>query len=187
MKKPLFHTLGALLIAAPLFGQLPPGLPPAADPLVSNGELKWFTLTETRAEVSKQFGLPTLANSLGSDFEVWQFQIGPIDDEGFSHQLVFRKSTGTLISITRNFASEKNVDHLLPEGESTTYFFPDDAGKPAYGVRVRKLPGGRLLIAQGVSKPGQLTSQILMIRESEVSQFFPWLARQMQLRTSSKR
>jgi hypothetical protein len=154
--------MGVLLLAAPLLSQ--------------SGE-HLFRLSETRAEVSKQLGLPVMVASFGDDFEAWQYQIGPVEEEGFSHQLVFRKSTGTLISVARNYETARNVDDLFPPSETTTHSYPN-AEKPEYNVRVRQLSGERLLIAMGVSKPGERTGQIFLIKQSELRFFYPWLAAQ---------
>jgi hypothetical protein len=157
---------GVLLLAAPLFAQS------------ANLSDYGFRLSETRSEISKQLGLPVLAAPFGDDFESWQYQIGPTEEEGYSHQFVFRKSTGTLISMARNYQPERNVDDLFPSAETTTHFYPN-AEKPTFSVRVRRLSGARLLIAMGVSKPGQNTGQVFLIRETEVRFFLPWLAPQL--------
>ena len=177
MKSSLARLAGVLLLAAPLW----PQLPAASDPVVSKGRFEWFRLSETRAEVAKQLGLPAMVAGFGADFESWQYQLGPADDEeGFSHQLVFRKSTGELISVARNFAPERSVDELFPVSESNTYFYPN-ADEPRLSVCVRKLSGERLLLAIGVSKPGQPTGQIFLIRQTELRVFYPWLADQLHI------
>lgn len=169
-----FVFIAVVLFAAPLLAQLPA----ASDPVVSRGEFQWFQLSENRSAVAKQLGLPAMSAPFGSDFEAWQYQVGPTEEEGFSHQFVFRKSTGTLIFVTRNYAAERNVDELFPAAETTTHYYPD-AAKPAFSVRVRHLSGGRLLIAGGVTAPGQNTGQILLVRATELQFFYPWLATQL--------
>ena len=161
---------GVLLCAAPLFCQ--------TDPVVKEGQLDWFRLTESRTDVAKQLGLPKMVAAFGADFESWQYQLGEVEEEGFSHQLVFRKSTGELISIARNYATERTVDEWFPAGETVAYFYPASE-KPEYSVRVRKLSGDRLLLAMGISKPGQVTGQVFLIRASELQAFYPWLAIQL--------
>jgi hypothetical protein len=175
----LVSLMGVLLCAAPLFSAaLDSKLPAAADPVMEKGELKWFLLTETKAEVSKQLGLPVMAAAFGADFDSWQYQIGPTEEEGYSHQLVFRKSTGTLISVARNYEPEREVDALFPDAQTTTHFYPN-AAKPEFRVRVRKLSGGRLLLGIGISKAGEKTGQIFMIRREDLRYFYPWLAEQL--------
>ena len=178
MKTGLVSLMGVLLCAAPLFSQLPAASAPVIDPGIAKGEIRWFQLTETKQQVAKQLGLPVLAAPFGADFEGWQYQIGPTEEEGYSHQLVFRKSTGTLISVARNFEPQREVDDLFPEALAKTYFYPS-AAKPEFKIRVRKLTGGRLLLAMGVSKPGEKTGQIFLIRQEEVGVFYPWLSAQL--------
>lgn len=163
-----FVFMAGVLFAATLLAQLPA----AADPVFLQGEFHWFQMSETRAAVAKQLGLPTMSAPFVSDFETWQYQIGPTEEEGFSHQFVFRKSTGTLIFVTRNYAAERNVDELFPAAETITHYYPD-AAKPAFSVRVRHLSGGNLLIAGGVAAPGQSTGQILLVKATEVQFFLP--------------
>lgn len=151
--------LGALLLAAPLFSQ--------------NVEVLPFQLTESRAQVRQKLGQPALVVPAG-DFESWQYQVGVEDNHEFSHVLLFRVSTGELLSATRNWEQECSVDELFPAAESRVYYFPD-AQHPEYGVRVRRLSGGRVLMAMGSAKAGQPTGQVVMIRESELAIFHPWL------------
>jgi len=176
--KAAYLLAGVLLYAAPLFSQQTATLPASADPTVLKGELKWFSLTENRTEVAKEMGLPVMAAPVGPELEAWQFQLGPTEEEGFSHQFVFSKATGTLVSVTRNYEPEREVDSFFPAAETKAYFYPN-AAKPEYRVRVRRLSGARLLIAMGVSKPGESTGQILLIRETELIRFYPWLAAQL--------
>ena len=162
---------GVLLMAAPLFSQ--------TDPLLKDGapEPAWFQLTEDGEQVSKLLGKPTNVAEFGKDFVSWQFQIGSGHDD-FSHVAVFRKSEGKLISITREYEPESNVDGLFPPSQTTACFFPD-AANPKFAVRVRRLSGGRLLMAMGTSKPGQKTGQLLLIRETELGNFYSWIAAQL--------
>ena len=70
------------------------------------------------------------------------------------------------------------MDEWFPAAETVAYFYPATE-KPEYSVRVRKLSGDRLLLAMGISKPGQVTGQVFMIRASELQAFYPWLAIQL--------
>ncbi len=165
---------GVLFCAAPLFAQLPA----AADPTLDKGELQWFHLGESRADVAKQLGLPRMVAPVGADFEAWQYQLGEVEEEGYSHHLVFRKSTGELISVARNYFPERTVDTWFPADKTEVHFYPSK-DKPEFSVRLRKLPGDRFLLAMGTSKPGQVTGQIFLIREAELAAFYPWLAAQL--------
>lgn len=165
---------GVLLCAAPLFSQLPE----ATDPVVKGGEFRWFLLNETRSDVAGMLGQPRMVAGFGADYEAWQYQIGPVEEEGFSHQVVFRKSTGVVISVARNYVAEREVDEYFPAAETKAHFYPS-ATKPEFSVRVRQVPGDRLLVAMGVSRAGQQTGQILLIRRSALRAFLPWLADQL--------
>ena len=155
--------LGALLIAAPVFSQ--------------EQDVLAFQLTETSAQVVQRLGRPALVAPAG-EFESWQYQIGVEDNHEFSHMLLFRVSTGELVSVTRNWEQERTVDEFFPVSESKVYYYPD-AEHREYGVRVRHLSGGRLLIAMGSTKPGDVTGQVVLIREAELQHFHGWLAKQL--------
>ncbi len=155
--------LGALLIAAPVFSQ--------------EQYVLAFQLNETSAQVVQRLGRPALVAPAG-EFESWQYQIGIEDNHEFSHVLLFRVSTGELLSVTRNWEQERTVDEFFPAAESKVYYYPD-AEHREYGVRVRHLSGGRLLIAMGSTKAGDPTGQIVLIRESELQHFHGWLAKQL--------
>ena len=165
---PIFGA--ALFLAAPLASQTQP----KADPQIRQGKLTWFLLTENMPGVMRAMGQPKVIADFGNDYQSWQYQIGGIDGHDFSHILVFRKSSKTLVSVARNYEPERAVDALLPAAETTVHHYPDAAG-PQYSIRVRRLAGGRVLMAMGTSKPGQHTGQLVLIRESELRFFYPWL------------
>src|SRR5258708_945870 len=157
---------GALLLAAPLFSQIPA----ASDPQIRKGAIVWFELKETTEQVTRMLGHPTLVADFGPDLLSWQYQIDNEDHDEFSHQLVFRKSDHALISITRTYSVERNVDELFPAGETTVYHYPN-AETPQYSVRLRRLPNGRVLMAMGSAKPGQTTTQLELVRQAELPTF----------------
>lgn len=165
--------LGALLAAASCFSQTP-----MADPQVKGGELVWFSMSTTKEQVFKALGPPAMIAPFGSDFESWQYKLGNVDHDDFSHQIVFRKSNQSLVSITRNYDPEKTVDILFPATIATVHHFPN-AEKPQFSIRVRPLADGSYLMAMGISKPGQVTGQVVMMRASEVQHFYPWLSAQL--------
>jgi hypothetical protein len=164
------RLVGALLTAAPLFSQS------GADPAVVKGRVQWLTLGESREDLARAMGPPRMIAPFGADFVAYQYQIGGVDHHDYSHQVVVRRSDGTVVSITRNYEPEIVVDEFFPEPETSAYRCQECGG---YSVRVRKLSGGRLLLAMGVSRPGQRTGQLLLIRESELRVFLPWLAAEM--------
>jgi hypothetical protein len=151
--------LGALLLAAPVFSQ--------------QENLLEFQLTENSDSVLKKLGKPTMVSQTG-DLEAWQYQIGLEDNHEYSHILLFRISSGQLVSLTRNWEQERTVDELFQYAESKVYYYPD-ADRREYAVRVQRLSGGRVLLAMGASKDGDPTAQVVLIRESELQQFHPWL------------
>jgi hypothetical protein len=166
---------GVLLVSATL---LFPQSPAAADPRERDGKLLWFELSERPEEVAAVLGRPANVVDFGLNFQSWQYQIGNVDHHEFSHELVFRKPGSTLISVTRNYEPEENVDRLFPPAQTRTYHYADE-GRPQYSVRVRRLSAGTLLMAMGTSAPGQKTGQIVLIRESELRFFHPWLFEQL--------
>ena len=166
--------LGALLTAAPLLSQAREWM----EPHLAGGQFQWFLLAETRTEVHQRLGPPAMAAEFG-DYRSWQYRFDEeIDHEDFSHAFVFRKSDGKLISVSRTYATERNVDGLFPAAQTMVARF-SDSGKPPFNVRVRRLPGGRLLMAMGTSKPGQTTGQLVLILESELPHFYPWIEEQL--------
>ncbi len=173
--------MGPLLFAAVLSSQIRP----AADPQLRNGEPVWFLLTETKDQVKRALGPPKAVAAFGQDFLSWQYQIGNADQEEFSHQVVFRESTREIVSITRNYEPERNVDTLFPPAETTVHHYPD-AEKPQFGLRLRHLTGGRVLMAMGTSKPGQVTGQLVLMRESELRFFYPWISEQLTRRHDTR-
>lgn len=160
----------ALLTAAPIFSQ-----PPVwSDPRVSKRDIRWFRLTENPLDVRNLLGQPSMVAEFG-DYRSWQYKLGEGDHDDFSHTLVFRKSDGRLVSISRNYNPERNVDALFP-AKSTSVSWRPVTGQPDFPMMVRRLSNGRVLIGVGISKPGQPTGQIVLIREDELSHFYPWLA-----------
>lgn len=163
MKTEQIRTLWVLLLAAaPVFSQ----------------DITGLSLMETRADVTRLLGPPARVESSG-DFESWQYQIGVEDRHEFSHLLLFRISTGELISVTHNLEPARPLDNLFPATETRIFHYPD-AQHPQLSVRLRKLGGGRLLLAMGSGKPGSPVPQLLLIRENELPRFHGWLAEQLE-------
>jgi len=170
-----------LLLAAPSFSQT--GWTDPQTKPEGGAEPAWFQLTEDREQVGKLLGKPVLVAETGKDFYSWQYQIDSTNED-YSHYAVFRKSDGKLISVTRQYEPERNVDALFPSSKTTVCSFPDPV-RPTFAVRVRRMSGGRLLIAMGSARDGQKTSQLLLIRESELGNFYPWIAEQLAADSSS--
>lgn len=164
----LLTVAGAWLIAAPsLFSQNTP---------LAASELLRYSLEETTQQIHRGLGAPAQIADAGPDLVNWFYKTDVYDQHEHSHQLLFRKSDGKLLSVTRNFHFPVNVDALFPEGSATrTYAFNAE-----WGVRVRETLGGqRLIIAMGVAKPGDTTTQIAVMRREVVKVFLPWLAKQL--------
>ena len=95
----------ALLYAAPVFSQQALW----SDPRISTDGLKWFQLVESESEVRKYLGQPAIVADFG-EYRSWQYQIGEVEHDDFSHALVFRKSDGKLVSVSRTYNPERSVD-----------------------------------------------------------------------------
>lgn len=147
----------------------------APDPSIRKGEPVWFALTETREEIARLLGPPVAAAPFGSDFVSWQYRIGEGDHHDHTHLLVFRRSTGVLVSVTRVYEPERAVDEYFPAGKSAVYEYAPPGGAP-YPVRLRRLSGGRLLLAMGSARAGAPTGQLVLMHESVMRHFHPWLA-----------
>lgn len=169
----LVVLLGALLGGAPLFSQTF-----SSDPQVSRNELVWFRLTETQSDIRDRMGAPHFMAEFGADFVSWQYQIGEIDNHDHSHVLVFRKSTGKLVSVTRSYEPERLFDNLFPAAVSTVHHYPN-AAKPQYSATLRHLSGDRVLLAMGVSRPGQPVGQLVLMHRGVLRAFYPWLDEQL--------
>ncbi len=129
-------------------------------------------------EIRRLLGEPVLVADVNSEFRSWQYRLGGMDHEDFSHALIFRKSTNTLVSVSRTFETPVNIEKLFPPSAST-YFHFLERGKPEMVVRVHRLANGRLLLAFGSAKPDDLTNQIVLIEGSALRVFYPWLAEQL--------
>lgn len=178
----LVVLLGALLTAAPpaLFSasDVGPGLPALADPQVKADGVAWLMLNETMEDVVRAFGRPALVAESGAGLVSWQFQLGDIDHHDFSHVLVFRAADRKLLSVTRNYEPERRVDALFPATETRSYAVPG-TGVTRFRMRVRRLPGGRLLMAMSLDGSGAPVGQLVLMKEAEVGRFYPWLAAEL--------
>jgi hypothetical protein len=146
----------------------------SSDPRFQGGYLFWFTLDETPEQLIEKLGPPAQVGEMGPDYLIWQFQIGMVDRHEFSHVICIRKSDNRIVSIARNYEFQENVDGLFPAKLTERHQWKRN-GVAQFGVRLRRLGNGRLLLAMGSEKPGQPTSQILLIRQSALPIFMPWL------------
>jgi hypothetical protein len=167
-------TLGALLLAAPLFSQFSKW----TDPRIADGRMEWFHLLESESEVRARLGQSPMMADFGA-YRSWQYRIGEeLDHDEFTHALVFRKTDGKLVSISRTYAPERNVDAFFPP-EETKVCTLSNPGQADFSVRARPLPGGGVLMAIGSSQRGQPAGQIVLMHESELAHFYPWVEVQL--------
>lgn len=172
MNKPLRLSLtGVLLIVAvpPLFlaadGQVP--------------EMLVYTMDETPAQLGKLLGQPRQVSDLGDRYRTLQYQIDSHDAHEFSHVVCVRRTDGRIAGITRNYDDQRIVDEMFPPRSTYAIQWPQ------YSVRVRTMDGGkRLLLAMGTSKPGDKTSQLILIRRDSVTDLMPWLAEKLEIAPS---
>lgn len=150
----------------------------SAVPLFSQSELSGIQLLESPTDIKHVLGEPTLVSEVNPEFRAWQYRLGDIDHDDFSHALIFRKSTNNLVSISRTFEHPVNVERLFAASPSTYYRYPE-AGPTEMIVRVRRLGQERLLLAFGSAKQGDLTTQVVLIEQSVLRVFYPWLADQL--------
>lgn len=162
--------LGAWLFATPLaFSQTP---------LVAS-ELLRYSLQETPAQLVRWLGAPVQIADSDPQFVTWYYQTDVQDLHEHSHLLLFRKSDGKLVAVTRNFHIPVVVDALFPVAKSQTHYWPSESDRQ-WSVRVRRLGEDRLAIAMGTAKPGDTTTQVVILRRSGVRTFLPWLDQQLE-------
>jgi hypothetical protein len=162
--------LAALAAAACLLAQIAG----AVDPQVDGAGFHWFQLGETRQDVVRLLGQPKLKAGFGSEYEGWQFQIGDTEEGEYSHHAVFRKADNQLVSIARDYNEATDVDRYFPPAETRTYTGPEN-----WHIRVRRLDANRFLLAMGVAKPGDKTTQIVLLSDGALRAFYPWLHEQV--------
>jgi len=162
-------VIGVLLLAVPqLYSQTPVAAP------LQITEILRFTLDETPEQLARGMGQPVMVNDQEKAFQTWYYQTDVLDKHEHSHILLLRRPDNKLLSVTRNYHYPVNAEALFPAGKSTIHHWPD-AKHPQLSVQVREYEGDRVLIAMGVAKPGQSTTQLIMIRRSALPTFFPWL------------
>lgn len=161
--------LGAWLMATPALRSETP---------LAVAELLRYTLEETTAQLARRLGPPVQIADADPQFVTWFYQTDVQDMHDHSHLLLFRKSDGKLVGVTRNFHVAANVDALFPATKTKTYYWPSESDRQ-WSLRVRLLGDDRLAIAMGVKAPGETTGQVLIVRRSALRQFLPWLDGQM--------
>ena len=150
----------------------------AGQTLLPVGELMRYTLDESSEQLTRGMGAPVQIGDASPGYLTWYYKTDVLDQHDFSHLLMFRREDGKLVSVTRNFHLAVNVDALLPVKSTQTYYWPSETDRQ-WPVRVRRMGNDRLVIAMGVAKPGEATTQVLIIRRSVLGLFLPWLEQQM--------
>ena len=138
-------------------------------------EMLAYTMDEGPAQLGKRLGQPRQVSDLGARYRTLQYQIDSHDAHEFSHIVCVRRTDGRIASITRNYDDQRSVDDMFPPHSTAAIQWPQ------YSVRVRTLDAGkRLLLAMGTSKPGDKTSQVILIRRDAVVDLMPWLAEKLE-------
>jgi len=150
----------------------------AGQTLLRVGKLMRYTLDESSVQLTRGMGAPVQIADASPGYFSWYYKTDVLDQHDFSHLLMFRKADGKLVSVTRNFHLAVNVDALSPVKSTQTYYWPGETDRQ-WPVRVRRMGNDRLVIAMGVAKPGETTTQVLIIRRSVLGLFLPWLGEQL--------
>ena len=164
----------ALLAALPAFSQADPIKPPQA-------MLRW-TLREKPEQILRILGKPDRVDDSVQAYQSWQYESADNEDRDDnsppSYILCVQTAGQQLLSLTRNFVSPQAVDDLFPLADTRTYHWPSKEA-PQFSLRLRPLSPETLLLAMGTVKPGDRTTQLILIRRSALKFFMPWLDQQL--------
>jgi len=166
---------GALLFAAlPLFTQTGPN--------AKMQEFLRFTLDETPEQIIQRMGRPERIDDSVSRYQSWQYG-APADEANDDNSppawfFCLRADNRQILSVTRNFDKPQDVDALFPAAEATVHRWPSKEA-PQFSLRLRRMAGETLLLAIGTAKPGDRTTQLVLIRRSALKTFMPWLDEQL--------
>ena len=140
-----------------------------------------FTLDEAPAKIVELLGRPGRIDWV-QGYISWQYESVENDDhdDNYPPSLIVCLSAENrqILSLTRNFVTAQDVEELFPRAETSVYHWPS-ATNSQFSVRLRRLPGERLLLATGTGNAGELTQQLILIRRSALKMFMPWLAEQL--------
>ena len=145
-------------------------------------ELLRFTLNEKPEQIVTMLGRPQRIDDSLAGYQSWQYEFSA-DEESDDNSppawyVCLSTSRRQILSVTRNFGKPQDVDSLFPAPETAAYHWPS-VDSPQFSVRLRHLPGEMLLLAMGTSRPGERTTQLIVIRRSALKTFMPWLAEQL--------
>jgi hypothetical protein len=163
-------------LALPLFSQSPA-------PAKKTHTILRFTLQEKPQDIFALLGHPNHVDDSSRSFVSWMWESADgeaHDDDNLpsAYILCLRAGDRHLLSVTRNFDEAQDVDDLFPATNTRSYYWPSKDA-PQYSLRLREVDGGNLLLAMGVSRPGQRTTQLILIRRDALPVFMPWLAEQL--------
>ena len=158
----------ALLAALPAFSQ------------ASQAILHW-TLQENPEQIVRILGKPDHVDDSVKAYQSWQYESADNedrDDNSPPSYILCLQGGRQLLSLTRNFVSPRAVDDLFPVADTRTYHWPSKEA-PQFSLRLRPLSPETLLLAMGAVKPGDRTTQLILIRRSALKLFIPWLDQQL--------
>ena len=164
---------GALLVAAlPLLCQTAPN---------RVQELLRFSLNESPEQIVALLGRPQRVDDSLAGYQSWQYEFSAAEENDDNSPPAWFVCLSTarhqVLSVTRNFDKPQEVDGLFPPAQTTVHHWPSKEA-PQFSVRMRQLPGEVLLLAMGTAKPGERTTQLILIRRSALNTFMPWLTEQ---------
>ena len=145
-------------------------------------ELLRFSLNESPEQIAALLGRPQRIDDSLAGYQSWQYEFSAAEenDDNSPPAWFVCLSTGRrqVLSVTRNFDKPQDVDRLFPPPETAVHYWPSKEA-PQFSVRLRQLPGEVLLLGMGTAKPGERTTQLILIRRSALKTFMPWLAEQL--------
>lgn len=166
-----------LLAAIPLLSQTP-----ANPDSLKVAEVLQFTMKESPAEIARRMGRPDRIDNPSPAYQSWQYEGAAGEDHDDNSPpgwfVCVRSTDQQLLSVTRNFGKPMPIDEYFPAAQSTVHYWPSKEAAQ-YSLRLRTLPDDVLLLAMGVAKPGERTTQLIVIRRSALKVLMPWLAEQL--------
>ncbi|MBI3472762.1 MAG: hypothetical protein HY013_15505 [Candidatus Solibacter usitatus] len=137
-----------------------------------------FTLEESDAGIQRRMGAPRRVSN-GPGYRLLEYQTAPGAPEAgeFDFAFYFERPAGILIRVTRTFSEASPVDHLFPAPHSRFHRWRSSSAE--LSVRSCLLDRRRVLLAIGVARPGDRCRQLVLIRRSALSRFYPWLAAEL--------
>ena len=135
-----------------------------------------FDLNETRLQ--GRLGAPDHLREQ-SAYRIWDYNLGAVDenDMTFAWSFYFEQPSGRLISVTHNISRGTTTNDVFAAGRSKKVIGPAPGRLP---ILYRLIGNDGVLLGIGVSNPDQGCNQVILMRRSALSRFYPWLASQVQ-------